>query len=393
MSDLCLVASMLAKMQAPPTHAAKSKRPAVPITQVRNPTKSLVHPATTSIRPTRAAVAAAEFSRGNCSDRVESITAAAQAQPTTPAATTPVATAPAAISPIAQPITFKNPVAALVNQAIVPHPRLITRAPLLQPAPQTSHPAARFPVGYQGPVSGPQLYQQRQASLRAGRLYTRLPVRSFRDQWVQAQRQPTYQEWQQLLAAEATAVARGQGQARLSIVLGDSLSLWLPPDQLTDDQLWLNQGISGDTTAGVLRRLAAFRQTRPETIYLMVGVNDLRRGASDAEILQNIRQIVRTLRQQHPTATVMVQSILPTATTIPVVRIQRLNQQIEEITAQEGSTYLELYGQFADRQGRLRAELTTDGLHLSARGYHTWQALLKRVGYWATLNRQGSFVS
>jgi lysophospholipase L1-like esterase len=125
----------------------------------------------------------------------------------------------------------------------------------------------------------------------------------------------------------------------------------------------------------------------------MAGVNDLRHGVSDAEIVSNIRDILRTLRQQHPQATILVQSILPTSTPIPVTRIQRLNRRIEQIAIAADSTYLDLYSRFADYRGQMRAELTTDGLHLSARGYHTWQDLLRRVEYWVTLNRQGSFVS
>lgn len=111
------------------------------------------------------------------------------------------------------------------------------------------------------PSSGAQLYQQRWMTLRSGTIYTRLPASSFHEAWQSASRQPTYQQWRRLLRLEAQAVANGQGNNRLSVLLGDSLSLWFPRERLPAGRLWLNQGISGDTTAGILRRLGDFAQT------------------------------------------------------------------------------------------------------------------------------------
>lgn len=224
------------------------------------------------------------------------------------------------------------------------------------------------------PASGSQLFVQRLAALRSGRLYTRLPASSYAETWRNATRQPTYEQWVSLLRSEAGAIARGQGSNRLTVLLGDSLYLWYPPEQMTRDRLWLNQGISGDTTAGVLRRLSAFSQTRPDRIQVMVGINDLRRGASDAEVLTNLRQIMRQLRANHPQAQIVVQSILPTRlASLPTPRIHRLNGQIAAIAQQERVSFLDLQTSFADASGNLRTELTTDGLHLSQSGYAVWQ--------------------
>lgn len=230
------------------------------------------------------------------------------------------------------------------------------------------------PAAVQRPASGSQLFVQRLTALRSGRVYTRLPADSYAETWRNATRQPTYDQWVSLLRSESGAIARGQGSNRLTVLLGDSLYLWYPPEQMTRDRLWLNQGISGDTTAGVLRRLSAFSQTRPDRIQVMVGINDLRRGASDAEVLTNLRQIMRQLRANHPQAQIIVQSILPTRlASLPAPRIHRLNRQIAAIAQQERVSFLDLQLSFADSTGNLRTELTTDGLHLSQSGYAVWQ--------------------
>ncbi|NJR64697.1 MAG: hypothetical protein HC772_04235 [Leptolyngbyaceae cyanobacterium CRU_2_3] len=49
------------------------------------------------------------------------------------------------------------------------------------------------------PTSGSQLFQQRWAALRTGKLYTRLAVDSFRDAWINATEKPSYQQWVSLL--------------------------------------------------------------------------------------------------------------------------------------------------------------------------------------------------
>ncbi|WAL61480.1 GDSL-type esterase/lipase family protein [Thermocoleostomius sinensis] len=223
------------------------------------------------------------------------------------------------------------------------------------------------------PVSGAQLYQQRLAALIAGKTYTRLPVDSFHEHWLNATEQPTHNQWIDLLHQEARAMANGQGNARLTVLLGDSLSLWFPLELMSTDRFWLNQGISGDTTAGILQRLDAFRETRPDTIYVMAGINDLRRGATDAEVTNNLRLIMQRLRRAHPYAKIIIHSILPTRlAALPTTRIHRLNQAIAAMTQEEGVLFLNLQPVFMDETGILHRDLTTDGLHLNERGYRTW---------------------
>ncbi len=239
------------------------------------------------------------------------------------------------------------------------------------------------------PTSGTKLYFQRLAALKTGKIYTRI----FEDQFslfnLKTTRQPTYEDWKKLLAVEARAIALGQGANHLSILVGDSLSLCFPIERLSSNRFWLNQGISGDTSGGILRRLSAFAKTRPDVIYLMAGINDLRKGAKDKTILDNYRQILRDLRRNHPQSFVIVQSILPTRFN-PAFnqRIRKLNQQLLSMAHQEGANYLNLQIVFSDTQGNLRRDLTTDGLHLSPHGYELWHLGLRQAEDWVALNNQ-----
>ncbi|HEY9806093.1 MAG TPA: GDSL-type esterase/lipase family protein [Candidatus Obscuribacterales bacterium] len=358
MSDLCLlVADVLVKSQL-----AKTTAPEIPQVGYWQAADKLNQAQTSTLSPqvtTGVEASIPEFSQPGCS---------AQAQ-------APVQAPLGAIAPsqtLAQEIQVQE---NTLIASVLDDPQVAKVSPALIPS-FTDVPQARTVA----PRSGSQLYRQRLEALRAGTLYTRIASNSFYAAWSQAQAKPSYNQWKQLLALEARAVARGQGDNRLSVVVGDSLSLWFPAQRLPEGQLWLNQGISGDTTGGILQRLSAFAQTRPDTIYVMAGINDLRRGHSDQLILSNLRQIMRQLHQKHAGAEVVVQSILPTRyAAIPSSRIRNLNQRIAAIAQQEGVSYLDLYPYFTDTQDHLNRALTTDGLHLNPRGYQVWQVALQQA--------------
>jgi lysophospholipase L1-like esterase len=199
--------------------------------------------------------------------------------------------------------------------------------------------------------------------------------------------QLNYQQWVALLEKEAEVIA-DQKPETLSILIGDSLSLWFPSELLPKERSWLNQGISGETSAGLMNRLELLDKTQPEVIFVMIGINDLIRGVKDKTILANQQLIIRYLQQVHPQAKIVVQSILPHSSDkvtwegrdrllkIPNSRIRELNRQIKAIAQDEGIIYLDLYPLFADTEGNLQIELSTDGLHLNPQGYVVWRNAL-----------------
>lgn len=199
--------------------------------------------------------------------------------------------------------------------------------------------------------------------------------------------QLNYQQWLALLQKEAE-VAAAQKPEHLSILLGDSISLWFPVELLPPKRTWLNQGISGETSVGLLERLDLIDRTQPEIIFVLIGINDLIRGAKDETILANQQLIISYLRKVHPQSKIVIHSILPHGgekitwegrerlLAIPNSRIQALNEQIKAIANSEGIIYLDLYPLFSDAKGNLNTELTSDGLHLNPQGYKIWRNAL-----------------
>lgn len=197
----------------------------------------------------------------------------------------------------------------------------------------------------------------------------------------------TYEQWVAQLGREAKAVAKNPPE-RLMILAGDSITLWFPAELLPPGKTWLNQGISGETSTGLLKRLKLLDDTNPETVFVLIGINDLIRGESPETILENSRLIIRDILWAHPNAQVVVQSILPHSgegatwenrdrlLEIPNQRIRDINRELKKIAAEENVYFLDLHPLFADAKGNLPLELTTDGLHLNRQGYWVWRSAI-----------------
>lgn len=200
--------------------------------------------------------------------------------------------------------------------------------------------------------------------------------------------QLTYQQWVNLLQQEAN-IAAVQPSESLTVLLGDSLSLWFPQTLLPTNRIWLNQGISGETSAGLLDRLSLLDHTQPQTILVMIGINDLLRGSDDRTLLTHYRRIVRYLKQVHPDSQVVIQAILPHAAhhatwegrdrllALPNSRIRAINGELAAIASDEGVYFLDLHPLFIDNEGNLQMTLSTDGLHLNSQGYLVWSTAIQ----------------
>jgi len=59
----------------------------------------------------------------------------------------------------------------------------------------------------------------------------------------------------------------------------------------------VNAGVSGDTTAGGVRRISWLLQQKPQIVILALGANDGLRGLSIEAMYSNLKQIIATCRQ------------------------------------------------------------------------------------------------
>ena len=72
-----------------------------------------------------------------------------------------------------------------------------------------------------------------------------------------------------------------------------------------------NQGVSGDTTAGALRRLDRALDLKPSIAIVELGVNDGLRGMPVAQVQANLEKIISAFQQQHTQVLLCAMEALP----------------------------------------------------------------------------------
>jgi len=168
------------------------------------------------------------------------------------------------------------------------------------------------------------------------------------------------------------------------IFLGNSITDGAEWAELFNDLHIKNRGISGDITAGVIHRLNEITNRKPAKIFLLIGINDLARNTNTDSIVKNILLIADYVRQQSPSTKLYVQSILPVNNlygkfgthTNKGEQIKITNTQLQADATGHGYTYVDLYSSFVNENGKLKANLTNDGLHLKGEAYLIWKHIL-----------------
>ena len=162
------------------------------------------------------------------------------------------------------------------------------------------------------------------------------------------------------------------------VMLGDSLTEWGNWHELVPEFRVINRGIAGDTSSGVLNRLAEVIDRRPKIVFVMIGTNDLGLQVPPETLLGNLRAIVTRLREA---------AIIPVAQSILFrggwlhgdnATIAAVNAEWAAFCAAQGVRFLDLNAVMAVN-GQLPAAMTYDGLHLTAAAYRVWRDAVLRV--------------
>ncbi len=169
------------------------------------------------------------------------------------------------------------------------------------------------------------------------------------------------------------------------VFLGNSISDGAEWDEYFDNNKCINRGISGDVTDGILLRLKDITRIQAQKIFLLIGINDLARGKSIDYIIENYKRIYQQIREESPNTQIFIQSILPVNNELKQFKnhtnkndmIITLNNKLKSLAQEKGIDYIDLHSTFSDASGKLRKDLTEDGLHLNGRGYQVWMNLIK----------------
>jgi lysophospholipase L1-like esterase len=181
-----------------------------------------------------------------------------------------------------------------------------------------------------------------------------------------------------------------QGDAEL-LFMGDSITdFWRNPtgnyagkpvqDKYFSQWKVANFGIAGDTTQGVLYRLqdGEGKGFSPRAIMLMIGTNNS--GTNTAgEIAEGVGAVVQSLQTSFPQAKILLLAIFPRGKAADPVRakLAEINRIIAKLADGERVQYLDIGAGFLDANGDIPADVMSDGLHPTTKGYEIWAQAVK----------------
>jgi len=136
-----------------------------------------------------------------------------------------------------------------------------------------------------------------------------------------------------------------------------------------------NFGIAGDTTQGVLYRLqnGEGEGFSPRAVMLMIGTNNTGRNSAE-EIAEGIGAVVLQLRKRFPESAILLLGVFPRGKAGDSVRqtIRDINTAISRLDDGEKVHYLDIGAKFLNDEGDIPADVMSDALHPSSKGYEIW---------------------
>lgn len=170
------------------------------------------------------------------------------------------------------------------------------------------------------------------------------------------------------------------------IMLGNSLTDGAEWNELLRNPHVKNRGIIGDIVQGLYERMEPILKGKPRKIFILSGVNDVSHGVDGDSIGRAMEKLIVLIKQRSPRTKIYLQSMLPFNTDVQMWKLLKDREQVvidgnramEQVAKRQGVTWINLYPLFVDNEGKLRRELTNDGLHLLGPGYLIWRdAILK----------------
>ncbi len=169
------------------------------------------------------------------------------------------------------------------------------------------------------------------------------------------------------------------------VMLGNSLTDGCEFNELMGNRHIKNRGIVGDIVQGFIDRIDPIIKGQPKKLFIMGGVNDISHDVSADSIARVMEKLIVMVKHGSPRTKIYLQSLLPFNNEVREWRllvgrehvVVEANILLEQVARRQGVTWINLYPLFADDQGRLRADLTNDGLHLMGKGYLIWRDALR----------------
>ena len=172
------------------------------------------------------------------------------------------------------------------------------------------------------------------------------------------------------------------------VFMGNSITqLWKEKDSVFFQvNPYICRGISGQTTPQMLLR---FRQDvvelHPKVVVILAGTNDIagNTGPSTLEMIMNNLASMTEIAKANAIKVILC-SVLPAYDypwhkgLEPNIKIPKLNTLIKNYCERTNTVYLDYFSTMADDKNGMKADLTTDGVHCTLRGYKLMEDMVQK---------------
>ena len=168
------------------------------------------------------------------------------------------------------------------------------------------------------------------------------------------------------------------------IFLGDSITEWGNWETLLPEFDIENYGVAGNTTFQIIDRVDELFGKEAHQLFLLVGVNDLGDNRSLVDVESDCKNLVALLLSNKVASEINLVSVLPINESewekegLTLANIKRLNTIIKTIAKENNFNFVDISSSFADKNGQLKNEFTTDGLHLGEIGYQKYAEVIRK---------------
>jgi lysophospholipase L1-like esterase len=161
-----------------------------------------------------------------------------------------------------------------------------------------------------------------------------------------------------------------------------SIRFWNVANSLPD-LVVLNRGFGGSHVAdSVYFADRIITKYHPRAIVFYAGDNDLAAGKTSGQVFDDFKQLVAKLHGSLPKTPIVFISIKPSIARWKIVdRGREVNNQVAALAAGDPLLrFVDVGPPMLDHEGKPRTDIfMPDGLHLNAKGYEIWTALLAPI--------------
>jgi lysophospholipase L1-like esterase len=160
-------------------------------------------------------------------------------------------------------------------------------------------------------------------------------------------------------------------------------------NKILDNKRIANLGIGGDSSDGILNRLADVYYLNPKICFIMIGINDFQGNRSIEDVIKNYKEIVQEIKQYN--IRIIVQSVLHLGHNYYINhigeknksdweiingKVEKFNKELEKMAKEYSIEFIDINAELSVNNILEEKYGDYSGLHLSTLGYEKWAEVI-----------------